>query len=92
MDVVNQALHSVGVGIAALIAFLIGVFAAIENVVRNVLVQAGVPSNLLQVVLLAVAVVLLVVILRLFGGLLRLLVALFLILLVLHILVPSLGQ
>lgn len=92
MDWINQALHLAATWLELLIGLLLGVFGVIEEFVRTLLVQIGVPANLQQIVLLVVAVVLVVIILRVFGGLLRLLLGLFLILLILHVLVPSLGH
>jgi hypothetical protein len=92
MDLVNQALHTVGTWLELLIGVLLGVFGVIEEFVHSVLLRAGVPENLQQIVLVVVAVVLIIAILRWFGGLIRFLLALFLILLVVHVLVPSLGH
>jgi hypothetical protein len=92
MDLVNQALHTVGTWLELLIGVLLGVFGVIEGFVHSILVQAGVPENLQQIVLIVVAVVLIVAIFRLFGGLIRFLLVLFLILLLLHVLVPTLGH
>jgi hypothetical protein len=92
MDVVNEALHTLGTWLEALIGLFLGIFAVIETFCQNVLNQAGVPENLQKIVLLLVAVVFIVVILRLFGGLIRWLIVLFLILLALHILLPTVGR
>lgn len=92
MDVVNQALHTLGIWLETLIGLLLGVFVVIEGFFRSLLVHAGVPENLQQILLLVVAVLLIIGILRIFGGLLRFLLIVFLILLALHILVPTLGR
>jgi hypothetical protein len=92
MDMVNEALHTLGTWLEALIGLFLGIFAVIENFCQSVLNQAGVPENLQKIVLLLVAVVFIVVILRLFGGLIRWLIVLFLILLALHILLPTVGR
>ncbi len=89
MDMVNEALRTLGTWLEALIGLFLGIFMLIENFFQGILNQAGVPENLQKIVLLLVAVVFIVVILRLFGGLLRWLIVLFLILLALHILMPA---
>ncbi len=92
MDVVNEALHTLGTWLEALIGLFLGIFAVIETFCQNVLNQAGVPENLQKIVLLLVAVVFIVVILRLFGGLIRWLIVLFLIRLALQIPLPTVGR
>jgi hypothetical protein len=92
MDLVNEALHTVGTWLELLIGVLIGVFDVIEGFFRSILMQLGVPENLQQIILLVIAVVLILAILRLFGGIIRWLLVLFLILLVIHVLVPALGH
>ena len=92
MDLVNEALHTVETWLELLIGVLLGVFGVIEGFIRSILVQAGIPANLQQIIMLVVAVLLIIAILRLFGGVLRFLLVLFLILLALHVLVPTLGH
>jgi hypothetical protein len=92
MDFVNGALHTVETWLELLIGVLLGVFGVIEGFIRSILVQAGIPANLQQIIMLVVAVLLIIAILRLFGGVLRFLLVLFLILLALHVLVPTLGH
>lgn len=92
MDIVNQALHTVGTWLTVLIGLLFGVYEVIETFIRGVLNQLGVPGNVQQIVILVVAIVFIVAVLRLFGGVLRWLLILFFILLALHVLVPALGR
>ena len=92
MDFVNEALHTIGTWLELLIGLLLGVFGVIEGFIRSILVQAGVPPNLQQIILIVVAVLLIIAILRVFGGVIRFLLVLFLILLVLHVLIPTLGH
>ena len=92
MDLVNEALHTLGTWLEILIGLLLGVFGVIEGFVHSILIRAGVPENLQQIILIVVAVLLILSILRVFGGILRFLLVLFLILLVLHVLIPTLGH
>jgi hypothetical protein len=91
MDLVNEALHTVGTWLEILIGLLLGVFGVIEGFIRSIMLQAGVPGNLQQIVMLVVSVLLIIGIVRIFGGVLRFLLVLFLILLALHILMPTLA-
>jgi hypothetical protein len=89
MDFVNEALHTIGTWLELLIGVMLGIFGVIEGFIRSILVQAGIPEGLQQIIMLVVAVLLIIGIVRLFGGVLRFLLVLFLILLALHILVPT---
>jgi hypothetical protein len=91
MDFVNEALHTLGTWLELLIGLMLGILGVIEGFIRSILIQAGIPEKLQQIIMLVVAVLLIIGIVRLFGGVLRFLMVLFLILLMLHILVPTLA-
>jgi hypothetical protein len=91
MDFVNEALHTIGTWLELLIGVLLGIFGVIEGFFRSILVQAGIPENLQQIIMLVITVLLIIAIVRLFGGVFRFLLVLFLILLLLHVLVPTLA-
>jgi hypothetical protein len=91
MNQTGGALSTVEYWIVSIIAFLATIFGVIEDSLRGLLNQLGVPGDIQRVVILVVAVVFIIAVLRFFGGFFRILLALFLILLVLHILLPNLG-
>jgi hypothetical protein len=91
MDFVNEALHTIGTWLELLIGVLLGIFGVIEGFFRSILVQAGIPENLQQIIMLVITVLLIIAIVRLFGGVFRFLLVLFLILLLLHVLVQTLA-
>jgi hypothetical protein len=91
MNQTGGALSTVEYWIVSIIAFLATIFGVIEDSLRNLLNQLGVPGDIQRIVIVVVAIVFIVAVLRFFGGFFRLLLALFLILLVLHILLPNLG-
>ena len=91
MNQTGGALATVETWLAAILAFFVGIFAVIEQALRQVLDQAGVPGNVQGIVILVVMVLFIIAVLRFFGGFFRILLLLFLILLVLHILLPGRG-
>ncbi len=88
MDQVNNALHLVGHWIEALLSLLMSIFGTVEVMAHNAMTRAGLPSDVQEVVLLAVGVIFILGALRIFGGLLRLLVIVLLILFLLHVVAP----
>ena len=89
MDSVDKAFGLVKSLLLDLFALILGVFVFIEGWARGVLAQAGVPRDLANVVLIALAIALFILVARIFGGLIRVLLVVFLALLLIHLLLGT---
>ncbi len=89
MDSVDKAFRLVKSLLLDLFALILGVFVFIEGWARGVLAQAGVPRDLANVVLIALAIALFILVARIFGGLIRVLLVVFLALLLIHLLLGT---
>jgi len=89
MEAVDKAFGVVKTLLLDVIALILGVFVAVEAWARVTLAQAGVPRDLTNVVLIALAIALFLFALRVFGGIIRVLLVLFLMLLVVHLLLGT---
>ncbi len=89
MNQVDQALGTVTYWVRAAFGVFLGGFGVLDQLIRRLLGQAGVPAGVQSLVILVAALLFILAVLRLFGGVFRLLLIVFLVLLVLHILVPN---
>jgi hypothetical protein len=82
---VDHTLGTVGYWLAWLVAFVLGLFAVIENAMRHLMDQLNVAAPTQTIILLLLTVALILLALRVFGGLFRILLTLLLLLLLAHI-------
>ena len=91
MSPVDQALDTLIGWFRAVLGAFMAIFGLIEGLLRQSLLQLGVPGRLQGTIILLVAVLFIIAVVRLFGGVFRLFLILFFILLILHVLAPILG-
>ncbi len=89
MDSVDKAFGLVKSLLLDLLALILAAFVFIEGWARGALAQAGVPRDLANVVLIALAIALFIMVARIFGGLIRVLLVVFLALLLIHLLLGT---
>ena len=87
----TQALNVVQSFILGLFSLIMAAVAAVQDFLRGLMTQLGIPGNLQKIVLIVVAVLLLVAAVRVFGRVFGVLIAIFLVLFLLQMLVPSLS-
>ena len=91
MSPVDQALDTLIGWFRAVLGAFMAIFGLIEGLLRQSLLQLGVPGRLQGTIILLVAVLFIIAVVRLFGGVFRLFLIVFFILLILHVLAPILG-
>ncbi|WP_158742529.1 hypothetical protein [Acidisphaera sp. L21] len=91
MSPTDQALQILTGIFRTVFAAFLSFFGLVENVLRHLMEQTGVPQRLHGTIILVAAVLFIVIVARLFGGFFRILLVLFLLLLILHVLAPLLG-